>query len=69
MLPVEDPLLLDELLPLFVVLVRAGPEKPDIEKTIPRISAKAVSVAKTISAGDPRQNLLLLGGCAGADVK
>jgi hypothetical protein len=66
---VEEPLLLEELLPLFVVLLRAGPEKPVIEKIIPRISAKAVKVAKTISAGDPRQNLLLVRGCAGADVK
>jgi hypothetical protein len=68
-LPVDDPLLLEELLPLLAVLVRAGPEKPVIETITPRISANAVSVAKTISAGEPRQNLLLVCGCVPADVK
>jgi hypothetical protein len=62
LLPVVEPELLEELLPLLVVLARAGPEKPVNEKMTPRINAKAVKVAKTISAGDPRQNLLLVCG-------
>jgi hypothetical protein len=69
LLPVFDPLLLEGLLPLFAVVARGGPEKPVIEKMTPRISAKAVNVAKTISAGDPRQNLLLVCGCEAPDVK
>lgn len=69
MLPVDEPVLLVEPVPVLAVLALAGPGMRVTEKMIAMISATAVNVANTISAGDPRQNLLLVGGCAGADAK
>jgi len=58
--------LLDEPSPAFLA---PAPGMPVTEKMNARISAKPVKVAKTISAGEPRQNLLEACGCVAGDVK
>jgi len=61
----EEPLL-DEPFPAFLA---PAPGMPVTEKMNARISAKPVKVAKTISAGEPRQNRLEACGCVAGDVK
>ena len=61
--------LLDELLLLLPLVALTGAEMCVTESINAAINAKAVRVAKTISAGDPRQNPLPVRTGVGADVK